>query len=367
MRFFRNAGLALLTGTVLLGACGGDSNDPTPFDPALFAGDFSTAFESTGDILNGPIGESYALAADELAGMSGPGVPVVRLTPALLRQASSASNRAARDTVRAIAKALLVSPVAGSAVILPDEVLGTTFLWDATEEAYVASERTGAPANGVRLAMYTVNGETGQPAEPLEEIGYLQLTDLSTASTDAARIIVVADGATLFDYSVSAAGSGANATLGSDGYIGNGDDRVEFETDISMSDDGTTETWIMDAAFEFDAVPMTVTYHDEDRWSESSELEEWSMAVRGPHGFVDMAGVYEWESGGDWTDETVYEVNGEEFARYVCTESDCVYSDMDGEPLTEDEENALDMMWGIGEVAFGIMAYTLYPAGLFFF
>src|SRR5690606_40787641 len=40
MRFTRTAGTVLLAATMVLGACGGDSNDPTTFDPAGMSADF---------------------------------------------------------------------------------------------------------------------------------------------------------------------------------------------------------------------------------------------------------------------------------------------------------------------------------------
>jgi hypothetical protein len=42
---------------------------------------------------------------------------------------------------------------------------------------------SGAPANGIRILIYTSNPFTGQPALPLTQTGYLELTDKSSAAT----------------------------------------------------------------------------------------------------------------------------------------------------------------------------------------
>ncbi len=62
------------------------------------------------------------------------------------------------------------------------------------------TDRTGAPANGVRFLIYAVNPITFVPVEPLQEVGYVQLTDLSGSSTQAARVIVVSGETTYLDY-----------------------------------------------------------------------------------------------------------------------------------------------------------------------
>ena len=45
------------------------------------------------------------------------------------------------------------------------------------------TDRTGAPANGVRFLLYAVDPVTFQPVEPLVEAGYVDITDLSGGNT----------------------------------------------------------------------------------------------------------------------------------------------------------------------------------------
>jgi hypothetical protein len=367
MRLRHRAGSLILASTLALSACGGDSNDPTPFDPVLFAGDFGTVFNAYIDLWDGEVGESFVRAAQHLAAASN--TPMVRAGVAALQGAPSAARtRAARDTFVTRVRTLLGAGLpAGAAVVLPNDMLGTTWEWDAGAGEYVASDRAGAPANGVRFVMYVVDGGTGYPVEPLEEIGHLELTDLSTASADIARVVVVTDDVTRFDYRVTRTGDDQNGTFGADGYVSHDGDRIEVDIDIGMAIDGTTQAWTVDAGLEFEMIPMSVTYRSDDLWTGSAEHDEWEVSVRGPHGFVDLRGSYDWEDGSDAVEETVYEVNGRPFAEFVCDEETCAFLGTDGEPLSEDERNALDIIWGVGELAWDIMDRMMGPTDMFVF
>ncbi len=85
---------------------------------------------------------------------------------------------------------------------IPPEVAGKTFEYSAG--SYVATGRTGAPANGVRFIIYAVHPVTFEPVEPLNEVGYVQITDLSGSNTQAARVAVVSNAITYLDYTVTA-------------------------------------------------------------------------------------------------------------------------------------------------------------------
>lgn len=369
MRLLHRAGSVLLASTLALAACGGDSNDPTPFDPAAFAADLETAQDAHAAIWSGALGDSYYLAAYSLSELIDGDAPLPTVTPALRSSARGARTRALRDSVAALAAAVLrPAALAGAAVVLPNELRGTTFVWDTEAEAYVASEQAGAPDDGARMVLYTVNDGTGLPVEPLEEIGYLQVTDLSTGSADVARVVLVTDGTTRFDYRVTASGTYANGSVTVEGYVGDGTHRIEFDLSLTRSDDGTAQSWVVDGELEFDAVPLTVAYRSDDTWTEDSEAGEWTAAFRGPHGFLDLTGSYESAPEMPWLEEVVYEVNGDAFARWTCAEdAPCVYTDMDGEPLTADEEAAVDGTWGISETGYEIMGRAMLAAGFFLF
>lgn len=76
--------------------------------------------------------------------------------------------------------------------------LGTTFVYDSATQAYVASARSGAPADALRFVLYTVN--SGSVVFPLVETG---TADVSTEGTDTAlrvRVRVIEQGDTVINY-----------------------------------------------------------------------------------------------------------------------------------------------------------------------
>jgi hypothetical protein len=68
----------------------------------------------------------------------------------------------------------------------------------------VAADSTGAPEDGIRLKLYAVDPVLHQPITPLDDIGYLDLTDESSPSADALGVLAVVQGVTYLDYLASA-------------------------------------------------------------------------------------------------------------------------------------------------------------------
>lgn len=122
---------------------------------------------------------------------------------------------------------------AGSPSAFPPGVPGTTFVYDVAQQKYVASDREGAPANGVRFILYAVP-LTGEP----REIGYLDLLD----QTPVLRVQAFLTGSTspALDYTASAAiqesgGAISSATLGARGSVSS--------ASLTLSLDTATQTY----------------------------------------------------------------------------------------------------------------------------
>jgi hypothetical protein len=345
MRLLSRTGGTLALAVGLLAGCGNDSNEPTPFDPAAMSADLQGGFDSYNAIWNSEVGESYDLAADALVDLSGG--PGFDLLPNALRAA--AGDRAQFH----------YTPLPHAAVILPDEVLGTTFVWDLAEQRYVASERDDAADDAVRFVIYDL-AENELPADPLVEVGYIQVTDQSTASTDVARVVLVRNGTTLFDYRVTITGTLADGSARLVGYVSADDDRIEFDV-AQEGAGGPTGTYTTDAEVEFVAVATTVAHRMEEVWTETSWSMDWTGSLRGPHGFLDMDGGAQEDDAG-WTEEYVFEVNGEAFARYTCAEAEpCGFTDMEGGQLTDAEVEALEWFGEASEAGASLMFRLLYP------
>jgi hypothetical protein len=96
--------------------------------------------------------------------------------------------------------------------LIPDQYEGVTLEWDINTDMYVASGRTGAPSNGVRFILYRVSSSTGLPVEPLEEIGYVDITD-ETDITNRVGVTVVLGSTTVADYTVSGSVSSTSTSF----------------------------------------------------------------------------------------------------------------------------------------------------------
>lgn len=183
-----------------LAACGSDkAAGPDAVDPAVMAdgmadltSEFATnaAFQSLAS-LSGYFQLTSASAA-------------LRATlPMDVSTRSAAANfvtvaKSRREAMRLYASLVPSSP----AVLFPSNVLGKTYVWDVNTSAYVQSAQTGAPANGVRFILY-VAGLSG-PTVPLQQLGFVDLTDESTPQADILGVLLKLGTATVADYTISA-------------------------------------------------------------------------------------------------------------------------------------------------------------------
>jgi hypothetical protein len=148
------------------------------------------------------------------------------------------------------------------------------------------------------------------------------------------RIELVSGGVTYLDYAVGATGSQTAVAVNVAGFVSNGEDRVNFDLDIHI--DGEDSILTFDYAL---SVPTRGNFRMD--LEEQLNLEAGTVAstleLRGPHGTVTIIGNWA-ENAGTYN----VEVNGEAFATItVASGSDPVIAGADGEPLTEEELDAL--------------------------
>ncbi len=74
----------------------------------------------------------------------------------------------------------------------------------------------------MRFLLYAINPVTLLPVEPLVEVGYVELTDLSGASTQAARVVVVSEGTTYLNYTVAVTASATAGQVTVAGFVSDG-------------------------------------------------------------------------------------------------------------------------------------------------
>ncbi len=316
--------------------CGGDSTAPqATFDPAgttsdigaieaTFESDAMASYLSAAPAISAALGESAAAMA-------------VRAAPsrALVRGDQSGLRRYAGTVAKAYGAGTggWARPTGSSARIL-EEHLGVTFTRHAETLEYEASDRTGAPANGVRFIVYAVNPISGQPTTPLQEVGYADVEVTETPTSATIRIELVSDDVTYLDYAVGATAGESSATIVVQGYVSNGDDRVNFDLDTHLSETELTLDYSL-------SVPTRGNFRMDFEEEVTSTTFTSSVELRGPHGTVTVTGSRT-QSAGNWD----VEVNGEPFATITVTgASDPVITGADGEPLTEDELEALQLVY----------------------
>ncbi|HXV87421.1 MAG TPA: hypothetical protein VD793_12000, partial [Gemmatimonadales bacterium] len=121
------------------------------------------------------------------------------------------------------------------APIFPSDLLGKTFTYNLSQSRYEVSTQPGAPATGVRFVLYAVNIVAHTVQQPLNPVGYLDLTDLSDPSAAVLGVKIVINNATLLDYQASATFSTGSIAFGADGSISDGQTTVEFDLTQSVT------------------------------------------------------------------------------------------------------------------------------------
>lgn len=247
------AGVAALA---VLAACSDGITGPGgDFDPQAAA----SAVESTlpDPETNEDLYAGLELISGELAGASGSpsvatGLPQVLavfrgegthqfVTPDALAELRGLEQRAA------------ASPEVSLSLLLPDPIVGSTLVWDPGTGSYVVdASRTDAPPQGVRFVMYAVNPATHRPAEPLNEIGYVDLIDESTDESDLRLRVRAVDTSgsepvTLLDYVIGGEvvlSGQTRMTAVAEGFVTDGTDRLDFalSQEIVLSSDANTAT-----------------------------------------------------------------------------------------------------------------------------
>jgi hypothetical protein len=122
---------------------------------------------------------------------------------------------------------------------IPTNLLGVTCIWDPVDQNYVVDPNDPglAPANGIRFRLYALDAVTMLPETPLQDIGFLDIIDLSADPNLDVSISSEIGGVTVLDYSVTGTFDAAGFSLGMMGFVSNGTDQLDFSWSAA-----TTET-----------------------------------------------------------------------------------------------------------------------------
>jgi hypothetical protein len=330
--------LAVVALIGLMTGCGGnDSTAPdAPFDPAGTTSDIDAieaSYES--DAMYG-----FQSAMPAISTTLGQSAAAVALRAAPSRSMATGKS-GAREYAGTLAR-LYTAPTAdmrpvGSRAAILEEHLGKTFVRNAETLEYEVSDRTGAPSNGVRFIVYTVNPISGQPVTPLQEVGYADVEVTQTTNSASIRIELVSGNVTYLDYTVGATASQTAATINVSGFVSNGEDRVNFDLDMHLDSQNII-------TFDYTlSVPTRGNFRMdlEEEWNLETSAVASSLELRGPHGTVTIVGNWA-DSAGTYN----VEVNGDPFATITVTSgAEPVITGADGEPLTAEELQALQEIY----------------------
>ena len=242
---------------------------------------------------------------------------------------------------------------------IPSAVAGKTFVYDIGTASYLASDLTGAPANGVRFILYEVDPVSFLPKDPLVESGYVDITDVSSGTTQAARVQVVSGGTTYIDYTISASSGATSGRVTVLGYVTDGVTRANLKLSSTITvSAGLTLTYSITMPDREVAINLTVSVADVTLPDSPINV---NLTMRGPNGTVTMTGQFAQTSG------TInVRINGTAFATITTDGTTVTYTRTDGTPLSNDELGALDGVFQVQSSAFTSFDQMLAPVGAFF-
>lgn len=238
-----------------------------------------------------------------------------------------------------------VQRIAAQAELVPvirSPMLGKTLTYDPLTAVYVVSDRTGAPANGVRFVLYEVDAESRPVVS--KEIGVADLTDEKASSPTAAglRLVVTSQGKTYLDYAFDVSGSIAAVVVNVDGYMSDGAHRVDFEITASGN--------AFEAELEVAAQQFKVRVRAEGEAGAEITITSGTDVV-----VISSTGT-------DTAIEARVTVNGKLFATVTGTPDNPVIKGDGGRELTAGELAALGELVRFGEGVFELLGGLMAPA-----
>ncbi len=346
----------------LAAGCSDSGTAPNLSDPAATV----AAFESFDDAFASPAFQSFRGVSTFLTfagASSGTSVAtLLRATAPDLAEMSSGTFRPGPRRVaaiKALAPALHRTEPAGP--IIPDNIYGTTWEWDINSQSYIQTAREGAPANGVRVILYTINPLTQEPADPLVEVGTLDLMDESVGNTLQLHVLVLGLGGapTYLDYTASASANQAQGTfaVSSGGHVTNGGSgaalrRLDFGVTLSGNQTATGFTIGVDISYDLNEpnIAIDLVYSETYNQNTSTITDDifFSFQRLGETIIIDGTEV---STATSFTIDLDVRVNGGLFATITGNQQSVLVLDGAGNPLNEEQTAALRRLFlGVTEI-----------------
>ena len=337
-----------------LAGCSGDDGPAgpvTPFDPdatAQAAAELESRLDVDSDVMMSLQLVSPALEAE--------GGALVQLLPGGIVRPARPFNAQ-----------MMVDPSFAMEPIFPSNFLGTTFEWDDVLGRYAMTERTGAPANGVRFILYAVDPFSGEPVMPLSETGWLDLTDEGSASATQLRVFANTGGVDRLDYTVSASyallGDNVEATATGAGFISDGTRTLDFNLVQTVAFNTVAETMRVDMLYDLrmddENVRVVVDVGSDIDLSLSDVSLDVMLTV------TDGGNVTVLDVAVDQTENLTGTVvhNGQTVALMDGSTSSPMFTDANGDPLSTAEVAALTEAFDVVDDVFDFVEAIFAPFG----
>jgi hypothetical protein len=339
----------------------GDSGPEVPFNPAGTTADL----EAMNATFESPVFASFstfslmfdpALAGAPMISASAAAMDVRASTTADLRAVAVRSARRLAGLIR--------SPkhdgFSAAAAAIPAGVAGRTLVYDVATDRYVLSDRALLATNTVRFILYAVDPVTFAPVEPLVETGHVDLVQLSSTSTSAsARVTVVSGTTTYLNYTVSVVSTASSGRVSVSGFItdGNNEANIDLRATLTLSG-GLTLTYGVDVPTRDVSIDLTLTSSGVDPESSTIDIR---LDMRGPNCWIVMTGEFT-TTGGTLTVQN----NGDAFATITTSGTEApVITGAEGQPLTDEEVQALGAIFLLTNEAFASFDQLFAPVGIF--
>ena len=349
--------LARALGLVALAAACNDMTGPQSHlaNPAQLSSDLQTV----SGVLQSTVFEGFA-AIDSAAGS-----PAAVATPpgALLGTAPIASLRTASQLyasgpqrLEALRTAARVLGPGVMASVIPAPLLGTTWVWDVTTHAYIqnSSATPAAPANGVRIILYTVDPATSHIIEsPLTPVGYVDLVDHSSGNTNSLQVTIFggtpgATGNTTYaDYTVTATVTGSPVVTGfnasASGFVTDGIRSLAFSgTFVATGLDTDHPSVTIDGTWDLDNPVIHMVSHETITGPDANDATVTLdvSVTRGNETVSAKGSIRAVVSPQTVTYDVAIAVNGVPFARFSGTNNGITVRHADGSALSVDETQA---------------------------
>ncbi len=270
-------GLAAAAALVAVACSSSTAPQPQLANPAQL----STNLQTVSGVVSSPTFNSFgALRTASGSPVAAPTVPgallgAAPITPPATSTQAYAGAPARLQALR-LAAASLGSGIAAS--VIPPTQLGKTYVWDVTTHAYVA--QSGGPTNGVRVILYAVNS-SDQVIEPTTPVGYVDLLDESTSSTNTLHVLVyggtpTSQGTKYADYRVSGTVTGSPATAfnaSATGSVTDGTHTLTFNASFAATQLNTTTPNVqIDVTWTLDNPAVSVTLSETVAASDANHL-----------------------------------------------------------------------------------------------